>query len=151
VLVGEVGEARVVATPGVQPVAPSTRPGLERVLVADRANRDPTRDQLLASSREVGGHEVQVVQPTRRAGSDELHRARRAGRSELHHPEFGRRTVVDVEVEAGLLGIEGERTVDVGDWERDNLELEHQVPTGRGRIAIPRPRSNRRRRVVPTP
>src|SRR5262249_56357723 len=50
---------------------------------------------------------------------------RRAGRSKVQNPELGSGTVVDVQREAGLLGVKGECTVDVSDRQRDDLQGEH--------------------------
>src|SRR5262249_5118348 len=71
VRVGEIGEARVVAALRIQPGAPSTGPRLERVLVPDLVDGDATGDQFRPLGREVGGHQVKLVHPARRVGSDQ--------------------------------------------------------------------------------
>jgi hypothetical protein len=50
---------------------------------------------------------------------------REVRRSKLHNPELGGGMVVDVSGKAGLLDVKGECSVDVGDWQRDDLQGEH--------------------------
>src|SRR5262249_14832992 len=100
---GEVGEAGVIAPLGMEPRAPSSGPGLDRLLVADLTDRDTAGDEPGPLGREVGRDETEVAHPPGRARRDQLHRAARPGRSELHHPEVDGRMVVDVEDEAGSL------------------------------------------------
>src|SRR5262249_57087634 len=78
-----------------------------------------------AAGREVGCKEAGLWPRARGGGGDEVHGRSRSGRSELHNPEFGSGAVVDVEREAGLLGVKGERTVDVSDRQRDDLQGQH--------------------------
>src|SRR5207247_2187542 len=58
---------------------------------------------------------------------DQLYRTCRSRRGELNNSEVGGGPVVDVEGEAGLLSVKRERTVDIGDRQRDDLQGEHHA------------------------
>src|SRR5262249_43162944 len=103
VQVGKVGEAGTVATLGVQSRAPSAGPCFDRVLVADRAEGDATRDQFLPSRREIRRDEIQAMHPAWRVGLDQLYGTGRSRGRELNDSEVGSGPVVDVEHEARLL------------------------------------------------
>lgn len=81
VWVCEIREARIVATLGVQPHAPSSGPGLDRVLVPDRADVDTAADQFRPFGLEVARNEAQVTHAAVRVSRDKMHRTRgpRAG------------------------------------------------------------------------
>src|SRR5216684_1927061 len=125
VRVGEVRKARIVATLGVQPHAPSSRPGFDRVLVPDRADVDAAADQFRPFGREVARNEAQVMQAATRVSRDQVHRTRGPGWGELHNSEIGGGAVVDVQDEADLFGVERTRAVDVSYRQRDDLQGEH--------------------------
>src|SRR5262249_55489675 len=73
VRITEVGEARIVATQGIQPRSPSAGPRLDRVFVSDATDRDATGDQSRSLGSKVGCNEVQIVYAVMRFNSDELH------------------------------------------------------------------------------
>src|SRR5262245_8428732 len=127
VRVGEIGEAGIVATLGVQPRAPSASPRFDRVLVPDRTDRDAATDQCRPGLREVGRDKIQMVHSARRVSHDQLYRTCRSRRRELNNSEVVGRPVVDVENEAGLLSVKRERTVDIGHGQRDDLQGEHHA------------------------
>src|SRR5262245_689837 len=118
VRIGEVGEAGVVATLGVQPSTPSAGPRLHRVFVTNRTDRDAARNQFLPSLRDVGRDQIQVAYAAWRVSRDQLYRTCRSGRRELNYSEVGGGPVVDVEREAGLLPVKGQRSVDIGNGQR---------------------------------
>src|SRR5262249_22821491 len=127
VRVGEVGETGIVATLGVQPPAPSAGPRFEWFLVPDRTDRDAASHQCRPSIRDVGRDEVQVAYSAGRVRDDQVYGTRRRGWCELDNPEVGSGPVVDVKYEAGLLNVEGKRTVDIGDGQRDDFQGEHHA------------------------
>ena len=128
--VGEVGEAGVVAALRVQPGAPAAGPRLDRVLVPDGADGDAAGDESRPRAGNIGRDEMQVVHPAGSSRPDQLHRSGRSGRGELYDPELGGGVVVDVEGEAGLFGVEGERTVDVADRKRNDFQRKRRPDRG---------------------
>ena len=65
VRVGEIGEAGVVPVPGIHSRAESAGPGLDRVLVPDRAHRHAVGDEPCPLGLEVGGDESGITDPVR--------------------------------------------------------------------------------------
>src|SRR4029453_17139949 len=97
--VGEVGEACIIATLGVQARVPSAGPRFDRVLVPDRTDRDATINQFRPSVREVGRDKVEGVDPPTRVSNDQLYTTCRSGRRELNNSEVDGGPVVDIEGE----------------------------------------------------
>jgi hypothetical protein len=100
--------------------------------VPDRADAHTALGQLAVCGFDVGDHQIRGARrPGRRVGQAdaELDRAGRARRRELDDPEAGRGVIVDVEGEAGLLGVEGLGPLDIGGSEGEHLQLVvHQAP-----------------------
>lgn len=90
--------------------------------------RHASADQLLPRGLDVGDDQVRAAhRPAWGVVVDadaERDGGCRAGRRALHHAELVVGLVVDVEVEAALVGVEGLGAVDVGDWQQDEFELE---------------------------
>src|SRR3954449_13208539 len=104
-------EAVVVQALGMEPGLLAVLTEVERL-----ARLDPALDQFGASGLDVGDDEVKTLQRARFRGADALadgDRACRPGRRQLHDPEVVAGTMVDVQCESDLLGVEVLGPVDV--------------------------------------
>src|ERR687891_410712 len=93
----------------------------------DLAHVDAPPDERLPGGVDVRDHQLEALHGARRhlgeAGADH-DRASRAGRRELDDPHVVAHLVVAVEIEAGLLGVEGLGAIHVGDRDLNHLEPE---------------------------
>ena len=106
------------------PVLPIRFRRTEILTVVYRTDRDAANDQFRPSLCEVARDKVQVVHPARRVSNEKLYRTCRSGRRELNDSEVGGGPVVHVEGEAGPLLVKRKRSVDIGDRQWDDLQLD---------------------------
>ena len=90
----------------------------------DLAGVSSPPDELGPSGVDIGDDQVQALHGARGAGiGHQGDRARRSRRCQLHHAEVLTGTVVDEQVEAGLLEVEGLGPVHVGHRDHHKFEL----------------------------
>src|SRR5918996_3118325 len=119
--VAEVGERVVVRVVGVRSGLP-----LARYEMANLADIDPSFTELRTRRFDVGDDEMNASHGAWCRIGDALSdcdRARRSRWCHLNDSELLRGRMVDVQVEAGLFGIKGLGSVDVGNGQQQELEL----------------------------